>query len=112
MAIAACLWEGGAVAGAQLCLATILDQDQFAFQHIDEFVLMGVPVALTRPVAGRQAHQIDPEIGQPAFIAQPLPYPLSRARIEGRRIARAHALGTAAMSILGMAKLPGRLDQA
>jgi hypothetical protein len=68
--------------------AAVFDQRQFAFQHIDEFVLVRMPVALARPIAGRQAHEIDAEISEPAGIAQPLPHALRTGRIKRRRIAR------------------------
>src|SRR5689334_4702144 len=55
MAVAAALREGRAIAGAQDRLAAILDQHQLTFQHIDELVLMGMPMPLARPVARRQA---------------------------------------------------------
>src|SRR5262245_54154237 len=41
---------------AQRRLAAVVDQRQLAFEHIDEFVLMRMPVALARPIARRQAH--------------------------------------------------------
>src|SRR5206468_5899334 len=72
-------------------LAAILDHDQLAFEHVDEFVLVRMPVALARPVAGGQAHEIDPEVGEPAGVAQALAHALGTGRVEGRRIARAFA---------------------
>lgn len=74
MAVAARLGEGGAIAGARQCLAVILDQHQLAFEQIDELVRM--PVALARPCAWRQVHEIDPEIAEPA----PTPPPEGKGR--------------------------------
>src|SRR5262245_8790663 len=51
-----------------------------------------MPVALARPVARRQAHEIDPKVREPAGVAQPLPHAGGTGRIERRRIARALAL--------------------
>ena len=91
MAVAGAFRKGRAIAGAQHRLAAILDQRQLAFEHVDELVLVRMPVALARPVARRQAHEIDAEIGKPAGVAQPLPHALGAGRVEGRRIARAFA---------------------
>ena len=62
VAVAGILGEGRTIAGAQHRLAVILDQRQLAFEHVDEFVLMRMPVALARPIARRQMHEVDPEI--------------------------------------------------
>ena len=62
-------------------------------EQIDEFVLVAVPVTLARPVARRQAHEVDAEILDPASIAQPLTYAVDAGRIELRRIARPFAFG-------------------
>ena len=92
MAVAAAFRKGRAIAGAQHRLAAVFDQRQLACEHIDEFVFVRMPVALARPIARRQAHQIDAEIGQPAGIAEALADALSTRRVERRRIARAFAL--------------------
>ena len=62
MSIAGAFRKGRAITGSQHCLAAIFDQRQFAFEYIDEFIFDRMPVALARPIARRQAHEIDPEI--------------------------------------------------
>ena len=44
--------EAGRIAGLEHDFAAVLDQDQLAFQHVDELVLVLVPVALRRRGAG------------------------------------------------------------
>jgi hypothetical protein len=83
MAVAGVFREGGAVAGAQDGFAAVLDQGQFAFQDVDEFVLVRVPVALAGPVSGRQAGQVDAEILDPAGGAQALADPVLVASAKG-----------------------------
>jgi hypothetical protein len=92
MPVAAVLWKGRTFTGAQRRLSAFLDQDQFALQNMDEFVLMAVPVSLARPAARRQMHQIDAEVAQAAGIAESLPGPVCTGRIIGRRITRAPGL--------------------
>src|SRR5215813_13378372 len=43
---------------------------------------MRMPVTLARPIARRQAHEIDPEICEPAGIAQALPHAFGARRVE------------------------------
>ena len=62
MAVAGTFRKGRAIAGAEHRLAAILDQCQFTFEHIGEFVFVRMPVALARPITRRQTHEIDPEI--------------------------------------------------
>ena len=69
MTVAGAFGEGRAVTGAQDRLAPILDQRQFAFEHVDELVFVRMPVALARPVAGRQMHEIHPEIAESAGVS-------------------------------------------
>jgi hypothetical protein len=106
MPVASTLRKGRAIAGAQHGLAAILDQGQLALEHIDEFVLVRMPVALARPVARRQAHEIDPEISDPTSIAQPLPHTVGTGDVEGRRIARAFAFRDGRDVDLGHGSLP------
>lgn len=93
VAVAAVFGEGGAVAGLEQRLAAVLDQRQFALQHIDELVLMAVPVALARPAAGRQRHQVDAEILQPAGIAEAAAGAPGARLVEGGRVTGAFADG-------------------
>src|SRR5262252_2905293 len=89
MPVAAAFREGRAVAGAQHSLAAILDQGEGAFEHIDELILVAMPVALAGPAARRQTHQVDAEVLEPARIPQPLARARGTRLIERRRIARA-----------------------
>jgi hypothetical protein len=85
MAVAGAFRKGCAIAGAQHRIAAIFDQRRFAFEQIDEFVFGRMPVALARPIARRQVHEIDPEINEPAGVAQPLPHAFGTGCV-GRRI--------------------------
>ena len=78
--------EAGAVARFQDFFAGIGDQHHFAFQHIDEFVLADMPVALAGPDAWLQPQQIDAELGQARGIAQPAAFPRPARLVIGRRI--------------------------
>src|SRR5262249_48299759 len=91
MAIARTFRKGRAITGAQHRFATVFNQCQFPFEYIDEFVFMRMPVALARPIARRQAHEIDAEIREPAGIAKSLPYAFGTWGVELRWIARACA---------------------
>ena len=52
MAIAVACLETGAVTGMQEHLTAVSDQHDLTFEHVDELVLMGVPMSLARRVAG------------------------------------------------------------
>ena len=62
MAIAAAFRKRCAVAWMQQRFTAIFDERHFAFEHINELILVAVPVALAGPAAGRQGHHIDAEI--------------------------------------------------
>src|SRR5690606_34445965 len=62
--------EARAVAGAHGLFAVVGDQHQFAFQHVNELVFAGMPVALAGPDAGVEGDQVDTERGQARGIAQ------------------------------------------
>src|SRR5438067_3259731 len=79
----------GGVAGAQDLLAGIGDEHDLARQHVDEFILAGMPMALARPGAGRQAQQIDPELRQPRGIAEAGALAGAARLVIGRRVHRA-----------------------
>jgi len=70
MPVALAARKAGAIAGAQQFLAVVADQHDFAAQHVDEFVLVGVPVTLARPDAGREAQQAHAELGQAGRVAE------------------------------------------
>jgi hypothetical protein len=91
MAVAGAFRKGCAIAGAQYRFAVIFDQGQLAFNHIHEFVFVRMPVTLARPVARRQAHEIDTVVSKPAGVTQPLPYAFGTGGVEWRRIAGAPA---------------------
>ena len=57
-------------AGPHRLLAGVCQQDELAVDDEDELVLVAVPVALRRPAAGRQMHEVDAELGEPEGIAQ------------------------------------------
>src|SRR5439155_834821 len=59
VAVRCVLRECRTIAGTQDHLASVRHERQFAGQHIDEFVFLLVPVALTRPGAGRQKSEIN-----------------------------------------------------
>ena len=79
VAVAAAGGESGAIAGAQRLLAGVGDEDDLAEEHPDELVLFGVPVALARPGAGRQADEVDAELREAGGVAEAVP-----ARAPGR----------------------------
>jgi hypothetical protein len=107
MAVAGAFRKRRTFSCVQRRLAAVFDQRHFAFEHMDELVLIAVPVALAGPAAGRQGHQVDAEIAQPARLAQAPPRPCRTGRIERRRIARTLACGHGGDVDLGHAGLPG-----
>ncbi len=60
----------GRIAGAQNLLAAVADQHHLAAQDDDEFVILGMPMALRRRRSRRQAHQIHAEPGKPERLPQ------------------------------------------
>src|SRR5436190_16327645 len=79
----------GRVAGTQHLFALIGAEHNLAREHIDELVLAGMPVALTRPGAGRQPQQIDTELRQPGRVAEPGALAGTARLVIGRRVHRA-----------------------
>src|SRR5215510_11402468 len=67
--------EAGGLTGPNDGLAVILDQHQFAFDHVDELVLLFVPMPCRRRGARLEAEQIDTELGQVCAVAERLPFP-------------------------------------
>src|SRR5688572_30037551 len=86
MAVSRALRKGRTLACEQHRLAAVFDERDFAFENVNELVLMAVPVALARPTARRQGHQIHAEIAKPARVAQTPPRARGTRRIERRRI--------------------------
>jgi hypothetical protein len=64
VAVGAALGPGGAIARAKRRPSLILDQDRFALEHDQKFILAVVPVALRRPGAGLEDDMADAEIRQ------------------------------------------------
>src|ERR1700733_6811610 len=91
MAVAGASRKGRAISGAQDRFTTIFDERQLAFEHVHEFVFGRMPVALARPIAWRQTHEIDTEISKASGVAQPLTNAFGAGCVEWRRIARALA---------------------
>src|ERR1700722_9019502 len=61
--------EPCAVAGPKDFLTRAGDQRQLALEDIHELVLRRMPVALTRPRAGRQAQKVHPKIRESRGVA-------------------------------------------
>src|SRR5271155_2598403 len=62
--------EPGRIAGAQHLFSAVSDQHHLAGEDIDELVAAGMPVALARPGARRQAKEIDAELRQSGSVAE------------------------------------------
>src|SRR3984893_1981714 len=77
------------VARAQYFFTIVGDQHDLPGEHIDELVAAGVPMTLARPRAGRQATQIDPELGHSGGIAELGAFPGTARHIERRWVERA-----------------------
>src|SRR5690348_4824409 len=93
MAVADARLEAGAIARPQRLFARVGDEHRLALQHIHELVFARVPMTLTGPLTGRQAQQVDAELGQAGSVTE-APAPTSLALcIEGRRVAAAEAGG-------------------
>ena len=80
--------EAGRGAGFQDLFARIGDQHHLALDHIDEFVLPRVPVAVGRPAAGWQVHDVDTEIPKPEGVADAPPHALFERAAVDRRVGR------------------------
>src|SRR5262249_10028096 len=62
--------EARRIAGSQQSLATVLDQRQLAFEDVDEFVLLLMPMAQRRGGAGLEPGEVDTELGEPGDVAE------------------------------------------
>src|ERR1700730_1683169 len=76
------------VARREYFFPVVGDQHGLPGEHIDELVAAGVPMTLARPRAGRQATQIDPELGQSGGIAELGAFPGTARHIERRWVER------------------------
>jgi hypothetical protein len=74
--------------------------------HIDEFVLVRMPVTLARAIARRQAHDINPKMSKPAGVARPSPHAFGTGRVMAKDSQSLCASARFAMSVLGMALDP------
>jgi hypothetical protein len=72
MRYAAAGLEACGVAGLEHGLAVVFLKNQFAFDHVDELVLLLVPVAQRGGRARPDAGDIDAELGQTRCVADPL----------------------------------------
>ena len=85
--------EAGRVAGAEAFLAFVLHEPHFSFEHVDEFVLVCVPMALARPGAGRQPCEVDPELGETCGDTELHVFTRAAGLVEGSRVACATPRG-------------------
>src|SRR6187401_647529 len=91
MAIAGAFPKSRALARPQHRLAAVFDERDLPVENVDELVLVAVPVALARPAARRQGHEIHAEVAKAARVAQTLPRARRTRRLERRRIIRTFA---------------------
>src|SRR5882724_11543637 len=64
----------GGVARFHHSLAVVLDERDLAFEHIDEFVLVPVPVPLRRPGAGLERDQVNSKLVESHDVAEALAF--------------------------------------
>src|SRR5664279_4839636 len=64
--------EAGGIAGLEHGLAVVLDQHQLAFQHVDEFVFLLVPMPQRGRRARLDARNVDAELRETHDVAQRL----------------------------------------
>jgi len=75
-------------AGLQHLRSRVGDEGQFALQHVDELVLVAVPVALRGQGTRRQAHQVHAEVVEAEGIAQRALLALAALALPGLGIGR------------------------
>src|SRR2546421_593127 len=88
MAIRDVRLEARAVARLQQGLALILDQHDLAFQHVNELVLLFVPMAQRRGSTGLQPREVHAELSEAYRIAERSFVPAGAHLSERRRIIR------------------------
>ena len=71
-----------AVASDQHFLAVVGHQHQFARQHVDELVLVRVPVPLARPGARGESNEVHAEVRQSGRDSKPVPAAAATGFIE------------------------------
>jgi hypothetical protein len=69
MTVAGFLWKGCTVACPEHRFAAVFDQTELTFEDVNEFVFVRVSMALTRPIARRQTHEIGPKVTESAGVA-------------------------------------------
>ena len=111
MAIAFAGHESGTVTRLQGFLPVVRREHCFSFQHIDEFVLMRVPVALARPGARRKMEQLHARLRQSRRVTEAPPRAISAGFVERRRVARTRAPGRFSLVDLWDARLRVMSDQ-
>src|SRR4051794_41733695 len=79
-------WKSGAHARRQPYLFRFSDQGRFAFHHVDEFVLLAVPVQQRRLPAGGETGQVHPKVLEAEEVAQRTFLPFRHAAEKGLRI--------------------------
>src|SRR5262245_63389727 len=79
---------GRRLAGPQHGLAAVLAQNHFAFENVNELVLLLMPVALRRGGSRLQGAEVDTELGQAACSSEPLARTPLHRLVERRRIIR------------------------
>src|SRR5262245_19273789 len=62
--------ETCSISGTQHGRTAVLDQRDLALEHVDELVLLLVPVAQRRGRAGPQPREVDPELREPRDVAE------------------------------------------
>jgi hypothetical protein len=72
VAVGRVLRKRDAIACGDFLFAGIGDQGDFARNHINKFIVAGMPMTLTRPRTGRQPREIDTVLRQTARIAKRL----------------------------------------
>ncbi len=72
MAIGLACRESRRHASSQHLLARLRHQGQLPRQHVDKFVLAGVPVAQRRDAARQQGHPVYAKVGEPGRLAEAL----------------------------------------
>src|SRR5690242_1993675 len=88
MAVGNARLPSGGIAGPKHGLAAVLHQHQLAFEHVDELVLVLVPVALRRRRAGLEPREVDAELVEPDGIAETLALAPEHGLAERLRVAR------------------------
>jgi hypothetical protein len=93
MAIARSLPKRSALACNKNGLTFILDQRELTFENVNELILVAVPMALTRPLARRQRHEVYAKVCQSSGITKAFALTPFRGSPEWVRVASAQTHG-------------------